>query len=135
MDKNEAETRREIIDKNLRIAGWEINDPSQVSIEFDIYLGEGTVEKEFRTEFTDHQFVDYLLLGKDGKHLAVVRQKEPPKTLRLARNKLYNMPKTLKRSLAWTGLLCFIQTVMKLFSGTLKITHQEGYSVFPHEMI
>ncbi len=83
MARSEAETRREIIDKNLRKAGWEINDPSHVSLEFDIYLGNRMLVKdEFRTPFTDHQFVDYLLLGKDTKPLAVIEAKRSSKDVR-----------------------------------------------------
>ena len=32
---NEAETRRKIIDANLRLAGWKLDDPSQVVSELD----------------------------------------------------------------------------------------------------
>ena len=95
MDKNEAQTRREIIDLNLLKAGWEINDPSQVSIEFDIYLGKGTTEEEFRTEFTDHQFVDYLLLGKDGKPLAVVEAKRTSKDAQVGKEQALQYAKNI----------------------------------------
>jgi len=99
MDKNEAQTRREIIDKNLRKAGWEINDPSQVSLEFDIYLGEGTVEEEFRTEFTDHQFVDYLLLSRDGKPLAVVEAKRTSKDAQVGKEQALQYSKNIEEKL------------------------------------
>src|SRR3989344_4653271 len=99
MDKNEAQTRREIIDLNLRKAGWEINDPSQVSLEFDIYLGKGTVEEEFRTEFTDHQFVDYLLLGKDGKPLAVVEAKRTSKDAQVGKEQALQYSKNIEEKL------------------------------------
>lgn len=34
--KNEAQTRKEIVDKNLKSAGWDVNNPMQVVKEFDI---------------------------------------------------------------------------------------------------
>ena len=33
---NEANTRRDLIDKSLLQAGWNVNDQTQVIIEFDI---------------------------------------------------------------------------------------------------
>jgi len=34
--KNEAETRKELIDKKLKLAGWDVNNLTQVITEFDI---------------------------------------------------------------------------------------------------
>lgn len=99
MDKNEAQTRREIIDKNLEKAGWSINDPSQVSLEFDIYLGKGNTPDEFRTEFTDHQFADYLLLGKDGKPLAVVEAKRTSKDAQIGKEQALQYAKNIEEKL------------------------------------
>ena len=39
---SEADARRELIDRNMHLAGWNVHDPSQVSQE-DIYLDAGTV--------------------------------------------------------------------------------------------
>ena len=36
MSRSEAHTRKEIIDQRLLKAGWNINDPSQVTEELDI---------------------------------------------------------------------------------------------------
>lgn len=99
MERTEAETRRELIDKNLHRAGWEVNDPSHVSIEFDIYLGKSDIEDEFRTEFTDHQFVDYLLLGKDGKPLAVVEAKRTSKNAEIGREQALQYAKNIEKTL------------------------------------
>lgn len=86
MDRTEAQTRREIIDKNLFTSGWKVDDPSQVSLEFDIYLGnQMRVSDEFKTVYTDHQFVDYLLLGKDSKPLAVLEAKRSSKDANLGK--------------------------------------------------
>lgn len=99
MDRTEADTRREIIDKNLEKAGWKINDPTNVSLEFDIYLGKSTIEEQFRDEFTDHQFVDYLLLGKDGKPLAVVEAKRTSKDAQLGKEQALQYAKTIEEKL------------------------------------
>ncbi|MFZ2906110.1 MAG: DEAD/DEAH box helicase family protein [Cyclobacteriaceae bacterium] len=71
--KNEKLTRKEIIDLRLKQAGWNVTDRTQVTEEFDIHL---TVVEEPTTPYAGHQFSDYVLLGKDGKPLAVVEAKK-----------------------------------------------------------
>ena len=38
MSMNEAETRQQIIDQKLKLAGWDVSDPSLVIQELDIVL-------------------------------------------------------------------------------------------------
>ncbi|PVD51930.1 restriction endonuclease subunit R [Terrimonas sp.] len=71
--KNEKLTRKEIIDNRLKQAGWNVTDLTQVIEEFDIHL---TVVEEPTTPYAGHQYSDYVLLGKDGKPLAVVEAKK-----------------------------------------------------------
>jgi type I restriction enzyme R subunit len=71
--KTEKHTRKEIIDQRLKKAGWNVTDRTQVIEEFDIEL---TVVEEPKTPYEDHQYSDYVLLGKDGKPLAVVEAKK-----------------------------------------------------------
>lgn len=71
--KTEKHTRKEIIDLRLKQAGWIVTDLTQVIEEFDILLS--VVEKP-DTPYAGHQFSDYVLLGKDGKPLAVVEAKK-----------------------------------------------------------
>lgn len=61
---NEAETRQKIIDANLRLAGWNVNDPSQVIQELDIYLAHAgvPVPADLGNPYCGHQFADYALL-------------------------------------------------------------------------
>lgn len=73
--KNEKHTRKEIIDHRLKQAGWNVNDRSQVVEEFDIVVDANMV-KEASTPYAGHQFSDYVLLGKDGKPLAIVEAKK-----------------------------------------------------------
>ncbi|MGO4822202.1 MULTISPECIES: type I restriction endonuclease subunit R [unclassified Flavobacterium] len=74
--KNEKHTRKEIIDKRLQAAGWNVNDATQVLEEFDIAVPLAEGVNEARTKYEGHQFSDYVLLGKDGKPLAVVEAKK-----------------------------------------------------------
>jgi type I restriction enzyme R subunit len=73
--KNEKHTRKEIIDQRLKQAGWNVSDRSLVVEEFDIIVDINMV-KEATTPYSGHQFSDYVLLGKDGKTLAVVEAKK-----------------------------------------------------------
>ncbi len=75
MATNEAHTRKEIIDKRLLVAGWNVSDPIQVALEYDIIVDTNIVA-EAATPYVGKQFSDYVLLGKDGKPIAVVEAKK-----------------------------------------------------------
>lgn len=74
--KTEAHTRKEIIDIRLKQAGWNVSDHLQVTEEFDISVPLPDGVNEPRTKYEGHQYSDYVLLGKDGKPLAVVEAKK-----------------------------------------------------------
>lgn len=71
MSKSEAETRSELIGKQLAQASWNAKDPVQVVEEFDIL----TSAAEPSSWLGGHQFSDYVLLDKGRKPLAVVEAK------------------------------------------------------------
>ncbi len=75
MANSEAQTRAELIDKQLEGSGWNVKDPTQVVEEFDILTLPLERVAEPRTRYEGHQFSDYVLLGKNGKPLAVVEAK------------------------------------------------------------
>lgn len=85
MSKSESQTRREIIDQRLFKAGWDTADPTLVSIEFDIDLRKALGITEPAHKYSGHQYVDYLLLGRNGKPLAVVEAKRTSKDAELGR--------------------------------------------------
>ena len=93
--KNEKLTRKEIIDYRLKQAGWNVTDRTQVIEEFDIHL---TVAEEPTTPYAGHQYSDYVLLGKDGKPLAVVEAKKTSVDAALGREQAkqycYNIKQT-----------------------------------------
>ncbi|MDB5014218.1 MAG: box helicase, partial [Daejeonella sp.] len=74
--KNEKETRKEIIDKRLLVAGWDVSDRTLVVEEFELGVGFSDGLAEPVTLYETKQFSDYVLLGKDGKALAVVEAKK-----------------------------------------------------------
>ncbi|MVT09519.1 type I restriction endonuclease subunit R [Chitinophaga tropicalis] len=71
---NEKQTRKEIIDTRLQQAGWNVMDRTQVIEEFSIAIN--TNELNEPDIPYGIQFSDYVLLGKDGKALAVVEAKK-----------------------------------------------------------
>jgi type I restriction enzyme, R subunit len=73
--KTENLTRKEIIDNRLKLSGWNVADRSQVIEEFDIAVDPVLIH-EAATPYAGHQFSDYVLLGKNGKPLAVVEAKK-----------------------------------------------------------
>ncbi len=93
--KNEKLTRKEIINNSLNQAGWNLTDRTQVIEEFFISV-ENNVVNEPSTSYSS-EFSDYVLLGKDGKPLAVVEAKKSSVDARIgeeqAKQYAYNIQK------------------------------------------
>lgn len=107
MSKTEAQTRSDLIDKQLAKAGWNVKDPTQVIEEFDILtpLPEGVAKP--RTPYEGHQFSDYVLLGKDGKPLAVVEAKKSSKDAALGREQAKQYCYNIQNQLGGELPFCF----------------------------
>lgn len=76
MRRTEQETRKQIIDKRLLQAGWDVNNPVQVTKELDIWIGLPDCVREPQTPYQGHLFADYALLGSDAKPLAIIEAKK-----------------------------------------------------------
>ena len=115
MSKTEAQTRSELIDHQLALAGWNIQDPTQVVEEFDIVtsLPEGVAEP--RTKFEGYQFSDYVLLGKDGKPLAVVEAKKTAKDAAIGREQAKQYCYNIQRQLGCELPFCFYTNGHELY--------------------
>ncbi|AEE19687.1 DEAD/DEAH box helicase family protein [Dokdonia sp. 4H-3-7-5] len=82
---NESTTRKELIDVQLKEAGWDINDHTQVVEEYIVdLLAKNQVDEPARN-YKKNQFSDYVLLGKNGKPLAVVEAKKSTKDAKTGR--------------------------------------------------
>ncbi len=81
---SEAQTRRQIIDQRLHLAGWDVDDPTQVTQELDIDLTSGSRRhvSEPKRKYEGHQFADYALLLR-GKPAAVVEAKKTSRDAQL----------------------------------------------------
>lgn len=62
-----------------------MKDPTQVIVEFDILTNLTEGVEQARTHYEGHQFSDYVLLGKDGRPLAVVEAKKTSKDAAIGR--------------------------------------------------
>ena len=67
-ERNEASTRTDLIDTQLARAGWSRNRRKLIE-EFLLKAAEPD------TDYRNEQFADYVLLGSDGKPIAVVEAK------------------------------------------------------------
>lgn len=98
MAKNEAQTRQQIIDMHLALAGWDVKDISQVTQELDIDLkaaGNPRVTDP-KTKFDNHQFADYALLHQ-GKPFAVVEAKKTSKDARVGKEQALQYAQNLHK--------------------------------------
>ena len=98
MAKNEAQTRQEIIDKQLALAGWDVNDVSQCTQELDIDLVAAGVphKAEPTSKFDNHQFADYALLHR-SKPIAVVEAKKTSKDARVGKEQALKYSQNLQK--------------------------------------
>ncbi|NOQ32416.1 MAG: DEAD/DEAH box helicase [Helicobacteraceae bacterium] len=74
---NEAETRTNLIDDELIKCGWNIKDIAKVVEEYEIELGDNLPAFFDRTK----RYVDYVLLNKIGKIIAIVEAKRENKAV------------------------------------------------------
>lgn len=98
---NEKQTRKELIDQRLKQAGWNVADRTQVIEEFNIPIQNNELNEP--AEQYGIQFSDYVLLGKDGRPLAVIEAKKTSKDARIgeeqAKQYAYNIQKQHKGDL------------------------------------
>lgn len=112
----EAQTRKELIDSKLRQAGWDVNNLTQVVPEFDISvpLPEEVVEKPL-TPYAGHQYSDYVLLGRDGKPLAVVEAKKTSKDPALGREQAKQYCYNIQRQSCGKLPFCLYTNGLEIF--------------------
>lgn len=120
MTKTEAQTRQEIIDKQLEASGWDVNDLTQVTQELDIQVDLPEGIKEARTQYEGHQFSDYALLGKDGKVIAVVEAKRSSKDAEIGREQAKQYCYNIQKEKGGELPFCFYTNGLEIFFWDLK---------------
>ena len=103
--RTEALTRKEIIDKKLLLAGWNVKDHTHIIEEFEIKVDLPDGVNEPLTPYQGHQYSDYVLLGRDGKPLAVVEAKKTTKDAAIGREQAKQYCSNIKK--IYGGLLPF----------------------------
>ncbi|CQH10385.1 type I restriction endonuclease subunit R [Yersinia mollaretii] len=115
MQSSEKETRIAIIDSQLCIAGWDVQDPTKVVQEFDILTTQSEGVAEPHNEYGGHQYSDYVLLGKDGKPLAVVEAKRTSKDAALGREQAKQYCYNIQKQLGGELPFCFYTNGHELY--------------------
>jgi type I restriction enzyme R subunit len=115
MTKSEAQTRSELIDQQLALAGWDVKDPSQVIKEFDILttLPEGVFEP--RTRYEGHQFSDYVLLDKARRPLAVIEAKKTSRDAAIGREQAKQYCYNIQKQIGGELPFCFYTNGHQLY--------------------
>jgi type I restriction enzyme R subunit len=96
---SESDTRQSLIDAQLRLAGWNVTDSSQVIQELDIYVGDGKGGKIGTVPgrpYAGHQFADYGLLLR-SKPIAVVEAKKTSRDAQTGQEQAKQYADHLKR--------------------------------------
>jgi len=96
--QNEAQTRKQIIDKRLAKSGWDIDNLAQVSTELDIWVGLPEGIKKPENEYQGFQFADYALLGDDGYPLAIVEAKKTSKDARIGQEQARQYAENIQKN-------------------------------------
>lgn len=128
---NEAETRKLLIDKNLLLAGWNVDDLSMVSQEFDILVDLLDGVPEARTEYEGHQFSDYVLKGKDRRPLAVVEAKRTSKDAAIGREQAKQYCYNVKNYLGGELPFCFYTNGSEIYFWDLENAPPRRVMGFP----
>lgn len=115
MQSSEKETRIAVIDSQLCIAGWDVQDPTKVVQEFDILTNQSEGVAEPHQGYGGHQYSDYVLLGKDGKALAVVEAKRTSKDAALGREQAKQYCYNIQKQLGGELPFCFYTNGQELY--------------------
>ena len=98
MTRNEAQTRKEIVDKRLKVSGWDVTNPSQVTAELDIWIGLPQGVREPQTSYQGHLFADYALLSKEGKPVAIVEAKKTSVDAEIGKEQARNYAEKIQKA-------------------------------------
>jgi len=118
--KTEAQTRKEIIDKKLKEAGWNVNNRTQVIPEYDIAVPLPDSVSEARTRYEGHQFSDYVLLGKNNKPIAVIEAKKTSKDAEVGREQVKQYCYNIQKQTGGELPFCFYTNGLEIYSWDLE---------------
>ena len=113
---SESDTRKELINQHLQDAGWDVSDHSQVIEEFHLahaYAHPSSLSEPLSAYGTG--FSDYVLLGKNGKPLAVVEAKRSSKDAELGREQAKQYCENIAANEDGVLPFCFYTNGLEIF--------------------
>lgn len=94
---NEAQTRKEYIDKALAKAQWTKNGPCRYTEEFEMdRVWSFGIAEPTASYGAGHEYADYLLLGRNEQPLAIVEAKRTSKNARLGQKQADGYAENIK---------------------------------------
>lgn len=111
----EQQTRQHLIDQALASAGWNVTDPTQVILEFDIAVNLPESIAEPQNPYQGHQYSDYVLLGRDAKPLAVIEAKKTSKDAALGREQAKQYCYNLQKDKGGELPFCFYTNGLEIY--------------------
>lgn len=122
MSRNEQKTREELIDPNLKLAGWDVLQTKHI-IEKNKACIEVRVQgmpKDSNNQKNDSGvgFVDYVLFGDNGKPLAIIEAKRTSRSEEDGENQARNYAKCLEKQYGvWPIIYITNGYSIKMFDG------------------
>lgn len=113
--KSEAQTRKELIDTKLLEAGWDVTNRAQVVLEYNIAVDLPDGVSEPRNPYEGHQFSDYVLLGKDGKPLAVIEAKKASRDAEVGREQAKQYCYNIQKEIGGELPFCFYTNGLEIY--------------------
>ena len=112
---NEKETREGLIDSALKLAGWSLDDPTQVAREFRIETPGTLMAAEPMFGRDGVRESDYVLLGKNGRPLAVVEAKKTLADAAIGREQAKQYCQGIQEQLGGELPFCFYTNGHEIF--------------------
>lgn len=130
---SESTTRKEIIDIRLRAAGWNVADRTQVLEEFFVpsAVDQSGAPSPVAGDNGSREFSDYVLLGKNGKPLAIVEAKKSSTNAELGREQAKQYSHSIQAGNGGDLPFCFHTNGHEIFFWNLGETPPQRVHGFP----
>lgn len=133
--QSESTTRKDIIDNRLKEAGWNVADGTQVVEEFLVSATGVSAASlrahEDRKPHGSREFSDYVLLGKNGKPIAVVEAKKSSTNAELGREQAKQYCHNIQRQHGAELPFCFYSNGHEIFFWNLGEAPPQKVHGFP----
>ncbi len=119
MSRNEANTRKELIDKALQTAGWSLEDPNQVGIEIPV---DGYDAEPW------NGVTDYCLYQPNGEAIAVVEAKRQSRDPRVAEQQIRHYVTEIEKHQSFNAnQIRFLRMVENVFLKKCRLEVADSY--------